>query len=113
MSQVKSLKARRGQVKAQVTRLQTILQNDAISLQEAQIRMKHLEEMWQRFEEIQTQLETRETATEEEAMQNLKEGNEEREKFETNYYKVATQLQGIIEEYMLQQGVAQNPRIGT
>lgn len=36
-----------------------------------------------------------------------------REKFETQYYKVAMQLQGIIEEYMLQQGVAQNPRIGT
>lgn len=33
-----------------------------------------------------------------------------REKFETQYYKVAMQLQGIIEEYMLQQGVAQNPR---
>ncbi|XP_025263732.1 uncharacterized protein LOC112637714 [Camponotus floridanus] len=94
----KQLRIRCGQVKAQLTRIQTFFRTtDGPTVVEA--RLEKLIELWDKFEELQSSLESiQEILTEEEELQEAQSDSEaKRAAFEAMYYDVAAKAHGIID----------------
>lgn len=86
------LKIRRGQIKAQLTHIQAFFNTTTEStVAEIQIRLEKLQELWDKFEELQGSLEgMQENLTKEEELQEFQNNSEtERTAFETMYYDAA------------------------
>lgn len=98
MAELRSLKQKRAQIKGQVTRITNYFeQADAPSRAEAQVRLTRLNELWDRFEETQSEIEIKVGAEE-----HQKEAAE-REVFEMIYFDAAARAQEIVEADSKQQ----------
>lgn len=92
------LKQKRVQIRGQVTRIHNFFEgNEAISLSEAQIRLKRLEEAFSRFELVQDEIEEV-TGKGEDGSLDI-DGETERQRFEESYYRTAAKVQEIIDSY--------------
>ncbi|KAM0727853.1 hypothetical protein ACS0PU_005322 [Formica fusca] len=97
MAELRELKYKRAAIKSQITRLHNFFGLEGQkTVVEAQVRQAKLEECWKKFEEIQSEIESRPTENDEEYDQQQQEGEAERQLFEENYYKVAEKIDAVI-----------------
>lgn len=67
MAELKALKAQRGQIKGQVTRILTFFKmTGKKGIAEAQVCLRRLEELWDAYEQIQSKIEVKPAAAEDE-----------------------------------------------
>ncbi|XP_018371208.1 PREDICTED: uncharacterized protein LOC108766423 [Trachymyrmex cornetzi] len=110
--QLAQLKQKRARIKGQITRIQNFFdENDKVSVSEAQVRLKRLEEAFSRFEIIQDEIDEIKEIEDEEGED--AESEMERKQFEERYYKAAATAQGIIDNHQhsqveLQQNLVRN-----
>lgn len=63
MSDLVSLKTRRGQLKGQLTRFSTYVNKDSVDPIEIKCRSKRMEELWSEFDQVQSKIESFENET--------------------------------------------------
>lgn len=99
MTSLRELKSIRATTKGQMTRIKNALEveNVEITTQEAQLRARKLEELYMRFDDVQTKIEALREPTEELSQEQIDGENAgEREVLESIYNPAATKLQIII-----------------
>lgn len=93
----RKLKQRRAHIKGQVTRIQQYFETTQdISVEEAQVRLQKLEELFGRFEEIQSLIDDKADISEDSTNEA---GEIERGLFEEGYYRAAAKARQIIEQH--------------
>ncbi|XP_011858074.1 PREDICTED: uncharacterized protein LOC105555659 [Vollenhovia emeryi] len=111
-SDMRKLKQKRAYVKGQVTRMQLYFDSaDVKSAADARVRLRRLEELWGKFEEIQGEIDARPAQTDEQAEVIQEEGEAERNLFESCYYKAAATAQHIIDQQAAKQQVAATQQV--
>ncbi|XP_011858906.1 PREDICTED: uncharacterized protein LOC105556423 [Vollenhovia emeryi] len=112
MKEVRVLKQSRARCIGNVTRILTYLDSDEPkNVNDAQVRLARLSELWNRFEEIQNELvEARPEASKAELEAIQAENEAEGQLFEVGYYKAAARLQQIITEATRADRAAQTPQ---
>lgn len=97
MTDTRLLKQKRAQIKGQVTRIYNYFETtESPSSADAQVRLTRLQELWDRFEDVQSEIESKLT---DEAIQDGSAEKEETERtqFENGYFKVAGRAQAFID----------------
>jgi len=93
----RKLKQRRAQIKGRVTRILHFFEAGNVTVMEAQVRLKKLEDFFQSFEEVQGTIKDKIDSAEEEK-ELSKACDPERGIFEQTYYKAAAIAQEIISQ---------------
>lgn len=100
MSELRKLRKSRATIKGSLTRINNSI-NETTSTAEAKAKVEKMEEMWKKFEEVQSQMDiiTLEEVLaegEEDSINTQHEG--EREIFEKIYFETAVKLRTIIDQ---------------
>lgn len=97
MTELRKLKATRAQIKGQVTRINTFLSSTQnITYEQAQARMKKLQELWITFNDNQMQIKITRAKDDEQLEQITHEEEGERIVFEQCFYKALDNVRSII-----------------